>query len=102
MNNGPIITMQDLAAADASEIQEGYNAWARDVQPPPGASSAFMLGWRNARADVTGEVDDDQRKLAAAIAADDLAISDAREASALLRVEPRFDDAEGFSGKAAA
>lgn len=102
MSETRIITVEDLEAADGRAIQAGYIAWAPDALPPATASPSFLLGWRNAQAEATGVLDEDQRLLAAAIAADDQAIAGAREASALLRVEPRFPD-EGFSmGKKAA
>jgi hypothetical protein len=65
----PVRTLEDLYALDVDQICEGYRSYERG-DPEPGANRgrAFWHGWRNAKADLTGETDEAQRQLAAAYA----------------------------------
>ncbi len=65
-NFEPVRTLEDLDSLDLDEIVAGYRSYeAGDPEPGPNRGRAFWHGWRNGREDLTGELDDAQRALAA-------------------------------------
>lgn len=84
----PVRTLEDLNSLDAMEILEGYRSYeAGDPEPGPNRGRAFWHGWRNARADKTGETDEAQKALAAAYGAEQRRLEAARPGRG--RTKPR-------------
>lgn len=64
MSNQPPFDPLDPSDEVTREILAGYRCGHAGKPLPPDASLAFEHGYRNARADRTGIVDDDQRETA--------------------------------------